>query len=298
MNKWQKQRKRHLDNLEKQTEQEMIAYYQVALKELRGKIATLYEQTNGDWIEAQKYNRLSKLEKEIANEIGKLTGKSANSLLKSQRVMYEESYYSTAYVLSNTVKADLQFTALSNELVKKSIENPLDRVGFLQRNKDNQARLTRQLREELAQGLIQGESYGKTAKRIKKRMDIGAKKAITIAQTEGHRVRSSGTLASMERGEKLGIDIKKQWLSSGDGSTRDSHQELDGVVIDLDEDFEGENGSGSAPGMLGSASEDINCRCEMIEIVGGFEPNSKLVRGVGVTEYETYNNYKKDGIIF
>ena len=78
---------------------------------------------------------------------------------------------------------------------------------------------------------------------------------------------------------------------SVDDRTRDSHQELDGVTIDLDENFEGEEGSGPAPGMLGSAEEDINCRCTMIEVVDGFEPNERRVKGVGITEYATYNEF-------
>src|SRR5690606_38957743 len=135
------------------------------------------------------------------------------------------------------------------------------------------------------QGLIQGEAYGTTAKRIKERMDVGATNVMRIARTENHRIRNASKLDAMIEGEKAGITLKKQWISSIDGSTRDSHQELDGVQIDIDEDFEGENGSGPAPGNLGSASEDINCRCSMIEIVAGFEPNTRRVRGVGITEY-------------
>lgn len=301
MNKWQKQRQSYLDRLEKQYERELVKQYQVALKELRSKLDNLYKKIGDNpdefFTQAQKYNRLAKLEKDIAKEIGKLTGKTAKTLDKSQRHMYEESYYFTAYVLSNMVQADLGYSVLNQNLIKEAIQNPLDRVGFLQRNRDNQQRLARQLREQLTQGLIQGESYHKTSKRIKERMDVGAYHAMRIAQTENHRTRSAGRLASLEEGQERGLDLKKQWLATVDGNTRDSHQELDGKTIDLDKNFEGEEGSGPAPGMLGSASEDINCRCDLIEIVDGFTPNTRRVRGVGVTEYKTYNEFKKEGLI-
>ena len=291
MNEEQRLSEKALDRLQKEFERELIRAFQQALKEIRAKIAEAYEKYDGDWVEMQKYNRLTKLEKEIAQEIGKLTGKNAMTLKKGMMDAYQESYYRTAWVLSNQVKSDLGFSLLDRKLVEKAIQNPLDRVGFLQRNRDNQARLTRQLREHLAQSLIQGEAYGTAARRIKERMDVGATNVIRIAQTEMHRTRQKAKLDSMEEGAKAGVVVKKMWVATIDDRTRDSHQELDGVTIDIDEDFEGEEGSGPAPGMLGSAEEDINCRCTMIEVVDGFEPNERRVRGVGITEYATYNEF-------
>lgn len=293
MNKIQKQNQRELDRMEKNFKSELIRNYQLALKEIRAKIALADEKYGLSWIEMQRYSRLSKLEKEIGQEIAKLTGKNAITLKKGISDIYQESYYRTAYSLTNMVQANLGFVLLDRKLVEKAIENPLDRVGFLQRNRDNQARLTRQLRDHLAQSLIQGEGYKKAAQRIKKRMDVGATNVITIAQTELHRTRQKGKLDSMEEGRKAGITLKKQWLSTMDGNTRDSHQDLDGVQINLDEDFEGEESAGPAPGMMGSAEEDINCRCDMIEIVAGFEPNQRRVRDVGITNYKTYNEFYK-----
>lgn len=297
MNSKQKKNEKALDRLEKQYERELIRAYQLSLKELRGKIANLYEKTDGDWVKAQRLNRLTKLEKEIAREIGKVTGKNAQTLKRGMMDAYEESYYRTAFVLSSEVSSDLGFAMLQKDLVEKAIQNPLDRVGFLQRNRENQQRLTRQLREQLTQGLIQGESYGRTSKRIKDRMDVGAANALRIARTEMHRTRQQGKLDSMEEGARAGIVLKKQWVSSLDGETRESHQDLDGEQIDLDKDFEGEEGSGPAPGLFGVASEDINCRCTMIEVVDGFEPVQRRVKGVGVTEYGTYKEFKAKGLM-
>lgn len=285
-----------LDQLEEKFQRELIRNFQVALKEIRGKIALSYEKYDGDWVEMQKYNRLTKLEKEIGKEIAKLTSKNAQTLKRGMMDSYEESYYRTAFVLSTAVKSDLGFSMLDRKLVEKAIQNPLDRVGFLQRNRDNQSRLTRQLREHLAQSLIQGEAYGTAAKRIKERMDVGATNVVRIAQTEMHRTRQQAKLDSMEEGAEAGIVIKKQWVSSIDDSTRESHQELDGVQIDIGEDFEGEYGSGPAPGNMGSAREDINCRCTMIEVVKGFEPKERRVRDIGITEYKTYKEFKKEGL--
>src|SRR5690606_33839412 len=148
--------------------------------------------------------------------------------------LFEESYYRTAYVLTNAVNSDLGFVLLDRELVRKAIDNPLDRVGFLQRNRDNQARLTRQLREQLTQSLIQGEAYGTAAKRIKNRMDVGATNILRITRTEMHQTRQRSKLEGMKEGAERGILLKKHWLATIDNRTRDRHGKLDGVQVDLD----------------------------------------------------------------
>ena len=157
-------------------------------------------------------------------------------------------------MLTNAVNTDLGFVILDRELVRKSIENPLDRVGFLQRNRDNQARLTRQLREQLTQALILGEAYGKAAKRIKERMNVGATNAMRIAQTENHRTRIQGQLERMKDGIERGIVLQKMWLATVDSKTRDAHGRLDGVQIDLDQQFEIDGYTAEAPGIIWSTA--------------------------------------------
>lgn len=296
MNKEQKERQIALDKLEKQYEKELIRNYQLALKEIRARIAFMYEKYDGNWIELNRYNRLTKLEKEIANEIRKLTGKNAQTLVRGLMESYEEAYYRTAYILTNAVNTDLAFVMLDRELVRKAIENPLDRVGFLQRNRDNQAILTRQLRENLTQSLIQGESYRNAAKRIKSRMDVGATNVLRITRTEMHRTRQRSKLEGMEDGTERGIILKKHWLATIDGRTRDRHGRLDGVQVDLDEQFEIDGYKAEAPGLFGVPEMDIHCRCDVLEVVEGFEPRYRRVKGIGIVRYATYDEFMNKGI--
>lgn len=293
MSKEQKEREKALLKLEKQYEKELIHNYQLALKEIRARIAFIYEKYDGNWIEMNRYNRITKLEKEIAEEIRKLTGKNAQSLIRGLMETYEEAYYRTAYVLTNAVNADLAFSLLDRELVRKSIENPLDRVGFLQRNRENQARLTRQLRENLTQSLIQGESYRTAAKRIKERMDVGATNVLRITRTEMHRTRQQSKLEGMKDGAARGVILKKHWLATIDDRTRDRHGRLDGKQVDLDEQFEIDGFKAEAPGLFGVPEMDINCRCDVLEVVEGFEARYRRVRGLGIVKYATYEEFKK-----
>ena len=54
----------------------------------------------------------------------------------------------------------------------------------------------------------------------------------------------------------------KEWITSKDERVRSSHAPMHGVKVPYNQDFVLPTGaSGFGPGMIGAASEDINCRC-------------------------------------
>ena len=54
----------------------------------------------------------------------------------------------------------------------------------------------------------------------------------------------------------------KQWDATLDGDTRPTHRELDGQILETDEDFESSSGrKAKVPGDFGDPAEDCNCRC-------------------------------------
>ena len=70
-----------------------------------------------------------------------------------------------------------------------------------------------------------------------------------------------------------GIKVRAQWLSARDDGVRESHQGADGLVIEMGGNFVLESGaSGPAPGSIGEAAEDINCRCTVIALTGDKGP--------------------------
>lgn len=98
-----------------------------------------------------------------------------------------------------------------------------------------------------------------------------------VQQTMGDRIRSSAeTIARTEvigalNGGSLygakasGVPGKKTWIAALDQRTRDSHIEAHDQYqanpIDIEDDFMVGGGAGPAPGQIGLAEEDINCRC-------------------------------------
>ena len=87
-------------------------------------------------------------------------------------------------------------------------------------------------------------------------------------------------------------------MSTLDGHTRDTHQQMDGVYADDDGIFHLPSGvSGEGPGLIPDPAESINCRCTVrLEIVG-FEPDSRIARRVGgdneIISYKTYSEWKE-----
>lgn len=291
------QSERALGRLERSIERSLLNSYQSSLKEVRSLLAEAYAKYDGSFLEMQKYNRLTTLERNISKEIGKLTGKNAVTLRKGIGDTFQEAYYRTGFAIETTAQARLGFGELPKRTIEASIQNPLDRVGWLQRNRDNQARLTRQMREQLTQSLIQGESYQNAARRLKQRMDVGAENVLRIARTEMHRSQSEGRLLGLDQAEEKGLIIIRRWVATLDGRTRPEHQELDGVDANEDGLFTVDGVEVRGPGLTGDPEQDINCRCTVIAVIEGYEPEARRAREVEnergeMVQYTTYDKWK------
>lgn len=295
---------KYLEKLTKQQEKELLKAYKASLNNIRRLIGQAYEKYNGDFNEMQKYNRLKNLEKAIFDEISKLNKETARAIKNGVAESYAESFYYSAFAVEKGAQAKLGFSLLDNKTVVNAIKNPLDRygagerkdsLGFLMRHADNQNRLAQQIRDQLTQNLVQGNSYQKAARAVKERIDVGASSALRIVQTENHRVQQKGRFDSLKHAENKGVKMKKVWVSAMDGNTRDTHRDLDGQKVDLDGYFVNENGDkADYPGNFGIPSEDINCRCSTRGEIEGYEPQVRRVRGEGVIPQTSYSEWKKE----
>lgn len=122
------------------------------------------------------------------------------------------------------------------------------------------------LKDSLADGIAAGEGIPELEARVSTVMDGRIdSSAETIARTEVGKGYSTGEIFGYHQS---GIVKQKGWLSTLDGQTRDSHIDMHGQIVDLDDDFKSPDG-GSAPGPLqfNIPEEDINCRCSTTAIV-------------------------------
>ena len=121
------------------------------------------------------------------------------------------------------------------------------------------------LKASLSEGTAAGESVDKLAERVEQVMgDRIRSSGETIARTETNRASTTGDLSAWRQS---GVVAGKRWLSALDSRTRETHVAAHGQRRRLDEDFQVGDASGPGPGLLGVASEVVNCRCTMVPII-------------------------------
>ena len=134
-----------------------------------------------------------------------------------------------------------------------------------------------------------------------------ARTAITAAQ-------NAGRIERLHEAEEMGIKVQKRWMATLDDRTRDSHAELDGQTVDVDEDFVAYNRDGSVatlayPGDPSAPFEQIcNCRCTMVYVYPDFQQSFERSAFAGYDEeghklYETikdvsYKDWKNSKSVY
>ncbi len=84
---------------------------------------------------------------------------------------------------------------------------------------------------------------------------------VRIAETEMHRVANT---AALETAKKAGAKTKT-WATMLDDKVRETHDYLEGMTVDINEDFYTYDGDHApAPGLFDLAQNNVNCRCELI----------------------------------
>ena len=130
----------------------------------------------------------------------------------------------------------------------------------------------KKINAETLQGILQGESMDKIAKRLRNVQEMNKTQAIRSARTIVTGAENKGRQDSYKRAEKDGIVMKREWIATNDSRTRHWHAELDGVEVDIDEPWENEFGKIMFPGdPSADPANTYNCRCSMSARVIGFK---------------------------
>lgn len=119
--------------------------------------------------------------------------------------------------------------------------------------------LTEIARQILIDAFNEGLGEDETASLLVDKVGGSIESASRIARTEVH---TAANIASDTAARSTGLDMVKEWASTDDSRTRQSHRDADGQRREMDEPFSVGGSSLQFPGDPdGPAREVINCRC-------------------------------------
>jgi SPP1 gp7 family putative phage head morphogenesis protein len=130
----------------------------------------------------------------------------------------------------------------------------------------------KKINAETLQGILQGESMDKIAKRLRNVQDMNKTQAIRSARTIVTGAENQGRQDSYARAEADGIILDKEWIATNDSRTRHWHADLDGKTVPQDKPFKNDFGEIMFPGDPTAHPANVyNCRCTVAAVVKGFK---------------------------
>lgn len=248
---------------EEKIREALAANYKAALKEIKKQIL---DMTNNPSFQPEKIMQIKyqmMLEAQLETILHKLGERNVSDMTNYLETVYHEAYLGCLYGMhKDGVDLILQ---VDEEKVKRVVSKETQELKFSERIYNNVNQLKEETKSELARGISTGKDYLSIARQIAVRTGISLKRAYTIARTEGGRVQSEADMDCMHGAIEAGADVVKEWVSTLDDVTRNTHRELDGQIRELDEEFVIPSSGARAmyPCGFGIAREDINCRCCM-----------------------------------
>lgn len=228
-----------------------------------------------------------------ANDQTRANQRAAEIIAKVLPNTFAENANYATYEIEKALNINTSFTLYSKDAVAKLTKDnpkllPKPRVNIPKDRAWNQ----RKMRSAITQGILQGESVDRIATRLMGVTDMNATAALRNARTMVGSAESMGKLEAYERASGLGIKLKKTWVATLDDRVRDSHAELDGETVAIDEPFS--NGLMCPRDPDGEPAEVYNCRCTMIAQIDGYERDTSdlNLRNTDHFPYKSYKDWK------
>lgn len=209
---------------------------------------------------------------------------------------YEEGFIGTMYDLQGQgiplcFPLDQEAMVTAVQLDSKISHGLYSRLG------EDVAMLKKKITAQVSRGVATGMTFQQVAQQLAGVSNIGYNNAVRIARTEGHRIQCQSGMDACYKAKEKGADVVKQWDSTLDGRTRESHAAVDGEYRELDEKFS--NGLEFPGDPHGKAAEVINCRCALLQrarwaIGGGFTKMNNFTKELETFDSpEAYDEFKK-----
>jgi len=299
------------DRLINFTEKELIASYKTALKEVRERVASLYEKFQvAEPTKAQltQFMRQSGIRDEIV-DIMRPYYVSNKALIEDMSMQgIDTGFFNNGWSVDQATGVNQSWGMIDDSAVRAAagIGGEIGELSgvmsskeaakhakimtkaFANYNKDSQ----KWIRQAVRQGVIQGESVPKVTKRIQEALGMSYNSAEKIARTEILRSTSIGNQVAYNQARDSGVQIEETWDATLDDRTRSDHAAADGTPKDNITGLYSLFGTEfSAPRMSGIAKQDINCRCISIGEIGGLSPELIAIRDEGIEPYQGFETW-------
>lgn len=221
----------------------------------------------------------------------------ASIVQKGRTHVFAENYNYAAYQLEKQSKGVVSFNLYNENAVGKLIKRKPKMLPEWNIDKRKDYAWNRQKVENVVtQGIIQGKGIGEiTNDLVDNLCTTNDSKMRTFARTAMTGAQNAGRQARMEDAEEEGVMVKKRWVATLDDRTRDTHADLDGQEVPVDEPFEVDGFEIMYPGDPNADPCMVyNCRCTMIEVYEGIDRKSvRRDEDNELVEDMTYNEWKE-----
>lgn len=236
------------------------------------------------------------LKKQIEAILEKLYSDEYSTIQEYLNGCYADGFIGAAYSLQAQgipiiTPIDQKAIVQAVQLDSKVVEGYYKHLGV---DFDN---LKKVIPQEVSRGIASSLPYTDIARNLNNASKSGLYNAKRITITEGHRIQQQAAEDNRVAAKKKGADVVRQWDSTLDGRTRQSHRHVDGEIRELDEKFS--NGLRFAGDPNGSAAEVINCRCVTLTRAKWaldeeeLETLKERAEYFGLDKTENFEDYKK-----
>ena len=300
--------KRVYTQAEKELEEKLEQFYEkkkkkntLLLKKLKD--GDITPQQYKDWLAGQAF-----MEQQWKNKVDQSTAlllnanQEALAIIRGEQLnVFAENANYQAYQLENDFRGAISFNIYDKKTVENLVKNKPELLPPRKINgKKDRAWTQGIIANCVTQGIIQGESIDKIAKRIARDTSSKDMKAMRrYARTAVGSAQNMGRLEMLQRASAMGIRVQKRWLATLDGKTRDSHRKLDGQIVELNQMFEGEFSKLRCPhDPSADPAEVYNCRCRMTYVYPDYQkyetdPDWRQREQIDGVDYETWKQGKK-----
>ena len=267
---WDKYMKAHAKDLEKAYMTLQTAMAGGVFSEIQKARAEYELKARQILINNRNYREMSE---RVAHKITKTNQKAIDYVNGKLPLVYTINYNAFDDTVNKAkITMDYSFKLVNEATVKALAESnrallPLKTVNVPKDMLWNE----QQMNAQVMQGIQQGESIPKIAKRLQNVTDMSKKAAVRNARTMVTAAENKGRYDSYKTAESDGLLLYKRWYCTHDNRVRNWHKELDGISIPIDEPFENSYGELMYPGdPMGDPANVYNCRCRMTGDVMGF----------------------------